>query len=95
MNKREITEITINRVISEPGDLTRYDYLVTKFGDEYMFMPHGSTFSFPQRLDKWLISDIKTIEEVEIFIKETALKHKHVNPYTMLECINYINKCEA
>lgn len=95
MNKREITKMAVARVISEPGDCTRYDYLVMKFGDDYMFMPYDSTFTFPQRLNKWEVSDIETIEEAEAFTLQTAARHSRVNPHTMLECINYINKCES
>lgn len=63
-----IIELEWFHVISEPGDATRYDFLVTKDYDNFLIVPYGSSFKFPQRINKYDIkanmNDIKqAIEE--------------------------------
>jgi len=86
---RDFSFLAVRRVISEPGDSTRYDYLVYEDYDNYMFAPIGSTFAFPQRLDFWEVQLIINIKDACDYIN----KHKelaNVNPNTLLECVNCI-----
>lgn len=61
----------IFKVISEPGDMTRYDFLVIKNYDEYIIAPFESTFVFPQRLNIW---DIK--KGGDDYIESISSKYK-------------------
>ena len=82
---REICDTTISclHVISEPGDGTHYNYIVARDGpDNFCFMPLGSTFSFPQRLNWWQVCDYETVSDC---ISLAAVLH--CNPYTLLECV--------
>jgi len=81
----KITTMVVRHVTSEPGDATRYDYLVNITGsDEYSFAPVGSTFRFPQRLNYWAVLDLNDAALITLAEKE------HCNPYTLKECIRYI-----
>ena len=91
---KEITRLTpedggfnIYHVISEPGDATRYDYIVIAplgGSDEYFFAPYGSTFIFPQRINKWVA---KGIENVRDDNNLKMAKEYGCNPHTLIECI--------
>ena len=85
------TKITDNlyHVISEPGDHTRYDYMVYKNYDNYSFMPVESTFRFPQRLN---IYSVRGIDEKRI--REIA-EYENCNYYTLLECIRTMEELDA
>jgi hypothetical protein len=51
---KEIKGISCIHVISEPGDMTRYDYIIYRDGqDNFCIMPATSTFRFPQRINYW------------------------------------------
>lgn len=92
-NENEIWYNTF-AIVREPGDGTRYEYMVHRDGpDEFCFMPMKSTFRFPQRLNYFDVKDIeldtsKPITEVEeLFV----LAHKeNCNPYTLRECIRTV-----
>lgn len=71
------------RVISEPGDATRYDYVVLRPSpDEFIFSPFGNTFNYPDRLNYFDIERIDTVDEC----MNIAYKFR-CNPHTVLECI--------
>lgn len=57
---RTINNIVCKRIISEPGDMTRYDYILINDYDEYMIMPYKSGFRFPQRINYYNINNINT-----------------------------------
>lgn len=72
-------------IISEPGDGTRYDYLVFRDGpDEFCFMPARSTFRFPQRLNFYEACAGYPIHLL-------AVEH-NCNPWTIVECIRIIKE---
>ena len=71
----------IYHVVSEPGDLTRYDYFVYRDTDEFSFMPSGSTFRFPQRLNYY---HVENLSQEEIVILSNI---EQCNPSTLMECI--------
>lgn len=74
-------------IISEPGDGTRYDYLVFRDGpDEFCFMPARSTFKFPQRLNFYEVQSAK-----ESAIHLLVVEH-NCNPWTILECIRIMKE---
>ena len=80
----EVTTMIVIHVISEPGDATRYDYLVNVTGDDYSFAPVGSVFRFPQCLNYWAVRDA-TFDDMIAIAKE-----QNCNPYTVKECIRFI-----
>ena len=83
---RHVTEAKhIGHVISEPGDMTRYDYYVACDGDDYHFMAAKGTIKYPRRLNYYIVKDIYDIEDcIEIAEDENC------NPWTVLECISCI-----
>ena len=94
----EINELMENiwHVISEPGDCTRYDYIIIRDFDMYNIAPFRSTFRFPQRLDYW---DIKAIHEIKDAAEKSSMlaemaDKEHCNPCTLAECIRTIMKIE-
>lgn len=72
------------RVISEPGDGTRYDFYVLKDGpDNFCFTPCGSTFRFPQKLNYYEACNARNNQE-----ELSKLAHReNCNPHTLRECI--------
>ena len=92
---KTINEITacIFQVVSEPGDSTRYEYLVYRDGpDEFTFAPTGNQFNYPQRLNKWLV-DLPTDETGEDTLMEIANRF-NCNPHTVLECLRTVKQLE-
>jgi hypothetical protein len=80
--------IECKHIISEPGDATRYDYIMIQNYDEYMFMPYKNTFRYPQRLNWWDVKDIEIINETV----ETIAKENNCNSWTVMECIRSIKE---
>lgn len=86
---REVSDATIIpavRVISEPGDATRYDYYVVRYFDDYIFYTLANTFKYPAKISKWDIDREGIIEELA--------KEYNCNPCTVQECINYIKEAK-
>ena len=82
-------------VDSEPGDGTRYRYIIYYDGfHDFSVMPYGETqIKYPQKLNYW---DIHKLEDLSIndvgFSKPDSLlvkmaKEKDCNPFTLFECI--------
>jgi hypothetical protein len=70
------------RVVTEPGDATRYDLIVYRDGpDEFTFAPARSTFRVPQRLNYWDIREADHDEIVKISLEYQC------NYHTVKECI--------
>jgi hypothetical protein len=78
---------SIYHIVSEPGDLTRYEYFVYRDGpDEFCIMPTDSPIRYPQRLNFYEHSELNE----EACIEEA---HKqNCNPWTLLECIRTIKE---
>lgn len=77
---KKIQEIKVLHIVSEPGDATRYDYIVARNGpDEFVFMPFGSTFSYPQRVNYY---DVKNANGDYTTLAERS----RCNVYTYAEC---------
>ena len=74
----------ISHILSEPGDMTRYDYFVYEDCDEYCFMPCNNTFRYPQKLNYW---DTKILTEDQLM---ALAKKENCNPSTLRECIDTI-----
>jgi len=87
---KEIKTIECRHIISEPGDGTRYDYLLAHDGpDEFTIAPVRSTFNFPQRINYW---DAKAfLEDEGDAIVERANKI-NVNPWTLREVCRTITE---
>ena len=75
-------------ITSEPGDTTRYDYIVLKMEDEYCFMPRKSTFKFPQRLNYWNVrmglDNTRGQELMEL------ANLNNCNIHTLMECVRTV-----
>jgi hypothetical protein len=82
-NMKKINHIGYNvyHVISEPGDATRYDYLVFVYFDYFHFMPCGNTFRYPQRLNYY---DALSLTDEEI---NKLSDKENCNVFTLKECI--------
>jgi len=89
--KKQIIPFEVIHVISEPGDWTRYDYVVVRNDTVFNFVAYYSTFCFPSKLDYWDIQNIEDLEGCQEFIKEHE-NFDHINPHTMLECIRTIKE---
>ena len=76
-------------IVSEPGDATKYDYIVYKDYDYFCFMPRKSTFRFPQRLSWWDVEDIDDNELIKLAEKECC------NPHTLTECIRTMKEIRS
>ena len=82
---KEIINRTCKEIISEPGDATRYHYIVAQDYDDFYFMPYGSFIKYPQNLNYF---DIKDLTD-EKYINEMA-EEKNCNPWTLKECIRTV-----
>lgn len=78
-------------IISEPGDATRYHYIMYADYNDYSFMPIRNSFRYPQRLNwydvKNLVSDVNGKFSQEMF---DIAEKENCNPYTLSECIRSI-----
>jgi hypothetical protein len=75
-------------IFSEPGDATRYDYIVLKMNDDYCFMPRKSVFRFPQRLNYWGVKNGLDPNNAQEIVELAELNH--CNFYTLMECIRTV-----
>lgn len=96
---KEITKIGENvyHVISEPGDMTRYEYIVYRDGpDEFTFAPARSVFNFPQRLSyqvaKCIHSDRDKVSKEEMKILSKIADMFKCNPNAVLECTRTVKE---
>jgi hypothetical protein len=81
--------LNCHHVISEPGDMTRYDfYIVTYYNDSYFFSMKN-TFTYPQKINHYDIMAMS--REGHPFIIKLADKYK-CNPNTVLACVNAVKK---
>ena len=86
MKMRHVTEAKhIVHIIAEPGDATRYDYYMTRDGDDYHFMAAKGTIKYPRTLNYYDIIDIHNIEDCVPLAKK-----ENCNPWTVRECISCI-----
>ncbi len=94
---REISHIATNvySVVSEPGDATRYEYLVYRDGpEEYTFTARRNQFGYPRRIRKWEIEgfedDLNSKDDVNLI--NIIADREGVNPHTVLECCRVIQE---
>lgn len=66
-------------VVSEPGDMTRYEYVCVVLGHKCKFINDGGTIDYP--IDIWFtdLDKYKTVNDCPDDGK--------VNPYTFIECV--------
>lgn len=101
-NKTEklITEIDLVdfaaavHVVSEPGDMTRYDYYVIVDGDDYIFFTVKNTFNYPRRLNYFDIAGINVNNEDHHEKIYRIAEKQNCNPYTAKECIKTIQEMQ-
>lgn len=86
---RIIKEIKGYHVVSEPGDCTRYDFLVHLKGDTVIVSAYNSPFKFPQELH---VFDIANITTIEIASQCCESFDKDLNPHTLLEVCKSIRE---
>lgn len=91
---RELTAIVVHHIVSEPGDLTRYDYAMYQDHSTFSIMPIKNTFPYPQQLDYWDVKHINSIEDAVKFIQldKSSFLPLKVNPHTLLEVVNAIKE---
>ncbi len=82
--KRTVTAPQIYKVEAEPGDGTRYQYIMRKH-DNYIwfYSDEASTITYPKFLF-W--NQIRSMDMGQ-GLNELA-RHLEVNPWTLTECIN-------
>ena len=79
------------RIISEPGDCTRYDYLVC-IDEPYAYtMGINSTFPFPNKVRIDVAKDVTTIDSANNYL-QTMDPDERVNPWTILEVCKTITE---
>ena len=86
---KQITDITCKRIISEPGDMTRYAYIVFQDYSDFSIMPYKSTLSYPQKICYYDVVDITDIDKATEYTKKYC---PHVNPWTLLEVVRTITE---
>ena len=89
MNGVETSNIICKRIIAEPGDMTRYDFIIHQDYDDFVIMPYKSPFAFPQRLNWYDIQDIKDLSDAVNRVN-TDNRLELVNPHTLLTVVNVI-----
>lgn len=91
---KQIQNLVVNRVISEPGDMTRYDYVIFQLDDIYKIISYKSSFPFPQELNYFDIQHINNVNDcVEYIANRTGdVILQKVNPHTLLEVVNTIKE---
>lgn len=91
---KEVNKISdyIYQILSEPGDATRYEYLMMPDGDgRYYFMPSKPSFMYPQyieleEMDEYImVKQLSNIEGTDCIIK--LAEKFNCNPYTVMECV--------
>ena len=90
---RKIERADAFRIISEPGDMTRYDFIIIPITDSYYkIAPYRSTFAFPKEFDYHQIQHIGYLEDAIKFMEDHKdhENFKNVNPNTLLECVRSI-----
>lgn len=91
MKFRDITDFTCKHIVSEPGDATRYDFLVIEYYGDYKIVPYESTFKFPSYIDSIYVKSIVTIEDsIKTIDQNDAFSE--VNPWTLLEVCTAIRE---
>lgn len=89
---RNVTQVQTIVVVSEPGDITRYDYyLIPNTCNGISIVPRHSTFKFPISIEDWEVRKIDTQEKAVEFLSENKSDSRFsgVNPHTLFEV------CEA
>ena len=82
---KELGIVEAKHIISEPGDGTRYDYIMVQIGpDEFVFAPYRNTFKYPQKINVWeALNDERNLDKDKVV---RLAKKEGVNPYTYMEC---------
>jgi len=85
------TSHDVFHVIHEPGNATRYDYVVLQLGDTFAFAP-ANNFEYPIKLNYHDVKNITDIDNAKMHILGRTDISNNVNPHTLLQCINVIRK---
>lgn len=87
---KTISDVTAKHIISEPGDATRYDYIVAVAGpDEFVFAGYNNTFAYPTRINYW---DVRTVTDVHDEVVTRLAEKYQCNPWTVMECIRTVKE---
>lgn len=101
---KEETDLDIYRIICEPGDMTRYDFFVIPYFDDFLIFPCESEFKFPQRLNKFDIfnqkgffntfnySNVEDRVKMAEIAKEIYPAYEGINLNTIYQVARAINK---
>jgi len=74
--------VTVSDVTSEPGDSTRYKYLVYEEHGCFYFIPKNG-FRYPQKISRWDLP--KNDAEIEALAEK-----ENCNFWTVKECVRFI-----
>lgn len=90
---REITYRRVAHIESEPGDMTRYSYIILNKRGHYIICPNNSEFPFPKYILQNEVNEINTLDDSISFLNKNRIKRfENVNPHTLLECANGIRE---
>ena len=85
---KQIKQIKENlyHIISEPGDATRYEYLMLQDEDDFFFMPTKRDIVYPQRIN---YHDVKEYQRCtpQTIQYVSGKKPYYCNLYTFIECV--------
>jgi hypothetical protein len=83
---KRMVETVAYRVVSEPGDCTRYDYLVFRKGWDFYFVGIESKFPFTAVMNCWEIEHADKQDIVSI------AERYDCNACTVMECMRTIKE---
>lgn len=78
VKKRVMKDIT--HIVSEPGDATRYDYVMVADASTFHFCAMHSSVRYPHTIDYYEVRNANTSQIIEIAEREAC------NAYTVAEC---------
>lgn len=85
---KRVEKLTTWRIVSEPGDGTRYEYIVTRNYNGYIFASFNGLIKYPDRIESWMLSD----KDEDIMRLANEFK---CNPWTLKECFRTVSEIEA
>jgi hypothetical protein len=101
MNREKIESVLLNipmrHIIFEPGDCTKYEFIVFELDDIYHIVTQN-TFNTPKNFDRWMLKvGIAEYEKNEIGITELCDKlypwrTEKINPNTIVQYARAIYK---
>lgn len=87
---RDIQKVGVYKVDSQPGDGTRYHFIIRQDGDfMWIYGDEDSSIRYPKYLRRSQIENIDTADMNPELL--TYAERSECNPWTLAECIRAIN----